>query len=125
LARGPSATPILCRPLATPAITVPAPPPGAPPDDETTSLTNRTDRRSGTAIVRSVALVGIGRVWYGNELPRTVVGASGSLVASKLVNVANPDLSAVGRCFARRRAGRAGNPATALRSLPSFRVRSS
>ena len=86
---------------------VPAPPVPGARAPETRSSVNWTEPRSGSAIVRSVALVGGGSVWYGNDLPCTVVGASGSLLASKLANVAKPECVALfgARARLRRLAG--------------------
>src|SRR5690348_3128219 len=62
-------------------------------DPAATSLAYFTDPGSGSATRARVRLPGAGSVWYGNDLPCTVVGASGSDGSTKLINVAKPDRS--------------------------------
>ena len=74
-----------------PAVADPDWPGGTAP--ATTGFAYWTEPGSGSASVWSTALLGCGNVSYGNDVPRTVVGASGSEGSSKLRNVANPELS--------------------------------
>src|SRR5205807_844653 len=93
-------------------------------DPPTTSLTYLTEPGFGNATRARVRLPGAGSVWYGNDLPCTVVGASGSDGSSKLRNVAKPDVSLD---FAGTQPGLglgSGDPATRRRSLPNFFLRS-
>src|SRR5947209_16766648 len=98
-------TPVAGRAL-DPAVADPDCPGGTAP--ALTGLTYWTEPASGRASVFSTALLGFGSVWYGNEEPRTVVGASGSAGSSKLRKVAKPEPSMT---FSIRRAPRPALPA--------------
>src|ERR1700759_3558430 len=89
----------------------------------TRSFEYLTEPASGSATRARVRLPGAGSVWYGNDLPCTVVGASGSDGSSKLRNVEKPEVSLDFADTQPALGLGSGEPATRRRSLPNFFLR--